>query len=95
MLLHTLVIIQVRLAHGVYPISRSTLKPLVSTAVMLAVEMGVDAQLAGWAGRVPLAIAAGLVSFLAVNTALGLAPEDKQLIARIAARVRSWLGRAR
>ena len=94
-LLHTLVIIQVRLAHGIYPISWSTLKPLVSTAVMLGVEMGIDAQLAGWAGRVPLAIAVGLASYLAVNAALGLAPEDRQLIARIVARVRGWRGRAR
>jgi len=93
-LLHTLVTIQVRLAHGVYPVGWSTLKPLVSTAVMFGVEMAVDARVAG-PGRIPLAIVAGLASYLAVLVALGLAPEDKQLIARIVARVRSWLGRAR
>ena len=94
-LLHTLVTIQVRLAHGVYPFNWAILKPLAAAATMLAVEMGVNAQLAGRTGRIPLAIAAGLVSYLVVLVALGLAPEDKQLIARIVARVRSWLGRAR
>ena len=87
-LLHTLVTIEVRLAHGVYPVGWSMLKPLVAAAAMLGVETAVGANVARPAARIPLAIVAGLASYLAALVALGLAPEDKQLIARIRARFR-------
>ena len=95
MLLHTLVTIEVRLAYGVYPFGWSILKPLAAAAVMLAVETGVDGQLVGRPRRGSRSrSSAGLASYLGALVALGLAPEDKQLIARIVARLRGWLGRA-
>jgi O-antigen/teichoic acid export membrane protein len=88
-------VVQVRLAHGVLPISWSTLKPFAAAAVMLAVESLVAGQVARPAARIPLAIVAGLASYLGALAALGLAPEDRRLLARVSARVRRWLGRGR
>jgi metallo-beta-lactamase family protein len=42
----------------------------------------------------PLVIIAGLASYLLMLVALGLAPEDRELLQRIQARVRGWRGRA-
>ena len=87
-------VVQVRLAHGVLPISWSTLKPFAAAAVMLAVETLVVANVARPAARIPLAIVAGLLSYLGALVALGLAPEDKGLFASLWSRVRGWLRRA-
>jgi O-antigen/teichoic acid export membrane protein len=87
-------VVQVRLAHGVLPISWSTLKPFAAAAVMLAVETLVVANVARPAARIPLAIVAGLLSYLGALVALGLAPEDKRLFASLWNRVREWLRRA-
>ena len=50
-----------------YPISWSTLKPLVAVAVMLGVEMVVAASVARLAARIPAGDRAGLASYLVVN----------------------------
>ena len=61
---------------------------------MLAVETLVAANVARPAARIPLAIVAGLLSYLGALVALGLAPEDKRLFASLWSRVRGWLRRA-
>ena len=94
-LLHTLVTIEVRLAHGVYPVGWATLKPLAAAAIMLGIEMLVGRHVGRAAARIPLVIAAGLISYLAALIALGLAPEDRALIGRMRDRVRGWRARAR
>jgi O-antigen/teichoic acid export membrane protein len=94
-LLHTLVTIEVRLEHGVYPVRWSTLKPLAAAAAMLGIETVVGTHVGRTGARIPLVIAAGLVSYLGVLVALGLAPEDRELIGRIRTRIRRWLARAR
>jgi O-antigen/teichoic acid export membrane protein len=94
-LLHTLVTIEVRLEHGVYPVGWSTLKPLAAAAVMLGIETVVSTHVGRPAARIPLVIAAGLTSYLGTLVALGLAPEDRELIGRIRSRVRGWRARAR
>jgi O-antigen/teichoic acid export membrane protein len=92
--LQGLYVIQVRLAHGVLPIAWSTLKPFAAAAVMLAVETLVAGNVARPGARIPLAIVAGLLSYLGTLVALGLAPEDRRLFARLWSRVRGWLRRA-
>lgn len=94
-LLHTLVTIEVRLAHGVYPVGWSTLKPIAAAAIMLGIERLVSTNVGRPAARIPLVIAAGLVSYLAALVALGLAPEDRALIGRMRERIRGWQARAR
>lgn len=94
-LLHTLVTIEVRMEHGVLPVSWSTLKPFAAAAVMLGVETVVSAHVAFRGARVPLVIVAGLATYLATLFALGLAPEDRALIGRIRTRIRGWRARAR
>jgi O-antigen/teichoic acid export membrane protein len=93
-LLHTLVTIEVRLLHGVYPIGWPTLKPLVAAGVMLGVQTVVGAHVAQVAARIALVIVAGLAAYLGTLAALGLPPEDRELIERMRARVRGWRGRA-
>jgi len=81
-LLHVLVTIEVRLAHRVYPVGWSLLKPLAGAAAMLVVELLVAAHVQRVGARVVLVILAGLTTYLTVLLAAGLAPDDKQLIAR-------------
>jgi O-antigen/teichoic acid export membrane protein len=94
-LLHTLVTIEVGLQHRVYPVGWSTLKPLGAAALMFGVETLIGGHIGRPAARIPLVIAGGLVSYLAMLVALGLAPEDKQLIGRMQTRLRSWRARGR
>jgi O-antigen/teichoic acid export membrane protein len=81
-LLHVLVTIEVRLAHRVYPIGWSLLKPLAGAAAMLVIELLVAAHVQRVGARVALVILAGLATYLSVLMVAGLPPEDQQLIAR-------------
>ena len=94
-LLHTLVTIEVRLAHGVYPVGWLTLKPLAAAGVMLAVETAVSAHVSRPAVRIPLVIVAGVVSYLGTLVALRLPVEDRELVERVRARLRGLRRRAR
>ncbi|HXU00006.1 MAG TPA: oligosaccharide flippase family protein [Polyangia bacterium] len=83
-----LYVVQVFLAHRILPLSRALLKPLAAAAAMLVVELWIVHHIAHMAQRIPLAIVGGLLSYLGALVALGLAPEDKRLLADIWNRVR-------
>jgi O-antigen/teichoic acid export membrane protein len=85
---HTLFIVTVRLEHGASPIGWATLKPLAAAAAMLAVESWIGGHVAHVGRRIPLVIASGLLSYLGVLVALGLAPEDRRLFAGLWNRIR-------
>ena len=89
MLLHLLVLIEVRLGFGVYPFDRTVLKPLAAAAVALAVELALDGRVTPTGLRVSLVSVAGLISYLAALRLLGLAPEEQRLVAGLGARLRT------
>ena len=66
MLLHLMVLIEVRVGFGVYPFDRTVLKPLAAAAATLALELALDSHVAPTGLRIPLVIVAGL----------GLLPDD-------------------
>ncbi len=80
-LLHTQVLIEVRLWFGIYPFDRTILKPLAAAAATLAVELALDSHVAPAGLRIPLVVVAGLVSYVTVLGLLGLAPEEARLVA--------------
>jgi O-antigen/teichoic acid export membrane protein len=88
MLLHLLVFVEVRLGFGVYPFDRTILKPLAAAAAALAVELGLNGHVAPTGARVPVVIVVGLASYLTTLGLLGLAPEERRLVASAGARLR-------
>ena len=89
MLLHLMVLIEVRLGFGVYPFDRTILKPLAAAAAALAVELALDSHVSLTGVRIPLVIVAGLVCYVTTLGLLGLAPEEQRLVASARARLRS------
>ena len=89
MLLHLMVLIEVRLGFGVYPFDRTILKPLAAAAATLAVELALDSHVALTGVRIPVVIVAGLVCYVTTLGLLGLAPEEQRLVASARARLRS------
>jgi hypothetical protein len=88
-LLHTLVLIEVRTMFGVYPVGVSTLKPLTAALVMLGVETVVGGHTPGpLALRIAAVIVAGLLSYGGVLLVLGLAPEERELVQKWWRRIR-------
>ena len=83
-----MVLIEVRMIYRVYPVSRGALKPVAAGAVALGVELLLGSRVGPIGLRIPLVIVAGLVSYLAVLIALGLAPEERRLADSIWSRVR-------
>jgi O-antigen/teichoic acid export membrane protein len=90
MLLHLLVLVEVRLAFGCFPFDKTILKPLTACAFALGVEVALDAHVARVAIRIPLVIVAGLVGYLTILLLLGLAPEERRLVAGLPVRFRAW-----
>ena len=89
-LLHLMVLIEVRLGFGVYPFDRTVGKPLAAAAATLAVELALDSHVAPTGLRIPLVILAGLCCYLTTLGLLGLAPEERRLVASARARLRTW-----
>ncbi len=87
-LLHTQVLIEVRLWFGIYPFDRTILKPLAAAAATLAVELALNSHVAPAGLRIPLVVVAGLVSYVTVLGVLGLAPEEARLVAGARAKLR-------
>ena len=90
MLLHLMVLVEVRLGFGVYPFDKTVLKPLAAAAVTLVVELVLDRQITLTGVRVPLVIVAGLGCYLTTLVLLGLSPEEQRLAAGATARLRTW-----
>jgi O-antigen/teichoic acid export membrane protein len=88
-LLHLLVFVEVGLGFGAYPFDRTILKPLAAAAAALAVEALVETHVAPTGLRVPLVIVGGLGTYLTTLLALGLAPEERRLMAALRDRVRA------
>jgi O-antigen/teichoic acid export membrane protein len=82
------VTIEVWLLERVHPFSRALAKPVAAALVALAVESALHAFVPAGAARVGLVIAGGAVSYLAALLALGLGPEERQLVKKLIARVR-------
>ncbi|HSY38230.1 MAG TPA: polysaccharide biosynthesis C-terminal domain-containing protein, partial [Polyangia bacterium] len=89
-LLHLMVLIEVRLGFGVYPFDKTVLKPLAAAATTLALELALDSHVAPTGVRIPLVIVAGLLCYVATLGLLGLAPEEQRLVAGARARLRTW-----
>jgi O-antigen/teichoic acid export membrane protein len=88
-LLHTLVFVEVGMLQGVYPVRPSTLKPIAAALAMFAVETLISTRSGLPVGaRIPSVIVAGLVAYVGALVALGLAPEEREL-------VRKWWRRIR
>jgi len=88
-LLHTQVLIEVRLWFGIYPFDRTILKPLAAAGATLAVELALDSHVAPAGLRIPLVVVAGLVAYVTVLGGLGLAPEEARLVAGARAKLRA------
>jgi O-antigen/teichoic acid export membrane protein len=87
-----LVLVELRIIHGIYPFALPTMKPFVAGAIALAVDLALAGHIDRVALRVPLVIVAGLVSYLGVLVGLGLAPEERRLAEGVWARVRRAVG---
>jgi O-antigen/teichoic acid export membrane protein len=94
-LLHLLVLVEVRTIFGVYPFDRTILKPLTAAAVTFGLEFLLAAHLSNVAVRVPAVIVLGGACYLAVLLALGLDPEERRLAAGVGARLRALGARLR
>ena len=90
MLLHLMVLIEVRMGFGVYPFDRTVGKPLAAAAVTLAVELALNSHVGPIGLRIPLVILAGLGCYVTTLGLLGLAPEEQRLVAGARARLRIW-----
>jgi O-antigen/teichoic acid export membrane protein len=85
-LVNLLMMIEVRIGFRVWPFDRTILKPLVAAAATLAAEVALGSKIASVGLRVPLVIVTGLVIYLGSLLALGLAPEERHLLAGVRAR---------
>ncbi|HEY7373583.1 MAG TPA: oligosaccharide flippase family protein [Polyangia bacterium] len=94
-LLHLMVLVEVRLAFGVYPFDATVLKPLAAAAVTLAVELVLNGNVSPTGLRIPLVIVAGLVCYLTTLGLLGLAPEERRLVAGLGGRLRGGSAKRR
>jgi predicted membrane-bound dolichyl-phosphate-mannose-protein mannosyltransferase len=67
-------------------------KPFLAAAVALAVELAIAGNVNPVALRIPLVIVAGLATYVLTFVALGLAQEDRRMLAGFAKRLRAWFG---
>lgn len=73
----------------VHPFSTALLKPLAAAAAALAVEVGIRDVVHGLPARIALVIAGGLAVYVAALLALGLGAEEREILRRTFARLRS------
>jgi O-antigen/teichoic acid export membrane protein len=88
-LLQMMLLLEVRLAFGIYPFDSTVLKPLAAAAATVGVELALNAHVAPSGVRIPLVIVSGLVCYVTALGLLGLAPEEQQLVTGARARLRS------
>jgi O-antigen/teichoic acid export membrane protein len=88
-LINGMAILEVWLGYRVFLFDRTIWKPIVAAAVIFGVESVIN-RLVGPAGlRIPVLIVAGLASYLGMLLALGLAPEERRLLASARERLRA------
>lgn len=78
-----LVLVQVRVIHGIYAFGWATIKPVIAGAIAFTIEMAIVRFIGAPAIRIPAVIVAGLASYLAALLALRLAPEEQRLVTNI------------
>ena len=83
-----LVLVQVRVIHGIYAFGWATIKPVVAGAIAFTVEMAIGRFVGVTAIRILAVIVAGLLSYLVMLFALRLAPEEQRLVTSIRERFR-------
>jgi len=91
-LLHLLVFVEVALEFGATPFDRTILKPLAALGAAALVELAVERTVTPLGLRIPLVVAGGLAAYLTALVALGLAPEERRLMAAAGARLRGRAG---
>jgi O-antigen/teichoic acid export membrane protein len=92
-LLQVLVLIEVRVVHGVHPFDRTVFKPFFAASVALGVEVATGGHLDRPGVRIPVVILAGFASYLGILVALRLAPEERRLIRGLRDRMRGRFAR--
>jgi O-antigen/teichoic acid export membrane protein len=92
-LLQALVLIEVRVIHGVYPFGWPVLKPFFAAAVTLGGQVMLGRQIHRAGVRVPVLIVAGLLVYLVTLVSLGIDPEDRRLVNQAARHLRRRFGR--
>jgi O-antigen/teichoic acid export membrane protein len=80
--------IEVWILERVHPFTTALVKPVIAGLVALAAEVALHAALPAGAARVGLVLAGGAVSYLAALLALGLAPEERDLLRKLPASLR-------
>jgi O-antigen/teichoic acid export membrane protein len=80
--------IEVWVLERVHPFTTALVKPVIAGLVALAAEVALHVALPAGAARVGLVLAGGAVSYLAALLALGLAPEERDLLRKLSARLR-------
>jgi O-antigen/teichoic acid export membrane protein len=73
----------------VHPFTTSLLKPVGAALVSFAIEYTLRASMHAGAARVTSVIVAGAISFVAMLFALGLAPEEREVVRKLVRRLRS------
>jgi O-antigen/teichoic acid export membrane protein len=82
-------VLEVWLGYRVFPFDRTFVKPIVAAAATFAVESVINRVVGPVGLRIPLLIVAGLASYLGTLLALGLAPEERRLLASARARLQT------
>jgi O-antigen/teichoic acid export membrane protein len=88
LLLQGLVLAEVAALRRVHPLALNLLKPAAAALAALAAELAAQAFLPPFCGRTAAVVAAGAVAFGAALLALGLPPEERQLVDQLLRRRR-------
>ena len=80
--------IEVWIIERVHPFTMSLLKPVAAAVVALAAELAVHGRVNPAAARIAVVIGVGLAAYLAALLALGLAPEERDLLRKLGAPLR-------
>lgn len=81
--------LEVWFGYRVFPFDRTIGKPLVAAVVTFATESVINGAVSPVGLRIPVLIVGGLVAYLGVLLALGLAPEERRLLDGALARLRA------
>ena len=91
-LINGMAVFEVWLGYRVFPFDRTVIKPLLAAAVTFAVESIINRVVAPVGLRIPVLIIGGLATYLGALLALGLAPEERRLLAGARERLRARRG---
>jgi O-antigen/teichoic acid export membrane protein len=91
-LINAMGVFEVWLGFQVFPFDRTIIKPILAAAVTFATESAINRAVSPVGLRIPLLIVGGLLAYLGTLLALGLAPEERRLLASARARFLSRRG---